>query len=975
MKFLRLCFVLLIYLFSCGILAQAQSKLLWPSITQETRPWTRWWWHGSAVTKEGLTAEMEAYKKAGLGGLEITPIYGVYGTEKQFVNYLTPQWTELLMHTFKEAARLDLGIDMATGTGWPFGGPWVSDTDACKNLAFKTFTLREGEKLKEPVFFMQQAFVRAVGNQIYEVHDAASDEVAKGTGKDPLLSDKKKITIDQLVDPISENKNLQALALDQVRFEKPLPLQTLIAYNDAGKTLDLTSKINDKGVLDWTAPAGNWKLYAVFSGSHGKMVERAGPGGEGNVIDHFSAQALKNYLQHFDSAFKGQDLSFLRAFFNDSYEVDDAQGAADWTPALFDEFKKRRGYDLKEHLPALFAQDDEENNNRILCDYRETISELVLENFTMQWKAWAHKNKAIVRNQAHGSPANILDLYATVDIPEIEGVEPLRIKMASSAGNVTGKKLVSSESATWLNEHFESNLSDIKIAVDRFLLHGVNHIFFHGTSYSPPGDPWPGWLFYASVHANPRNSLWPHFGALNKYIERSQSLLQNSKPDNDVLLYYPIFERFSTPGEELIEHFDGVGAQFDSTAFKAAAELMLKQGYTYDYISDKQLEKARVEKESLKTEGNSTYKAIVLPRCKFIPLSTFKKIMSMAEEGATVIAFEGLPSSISGYNNLEADRKSFNDLTARLEGIKFGNEIKSVPVGKGRIVLGNDLEKLLNFAKARKENLVGQGIQFIRKKTSESQTLYFISNGETAFEGWLALQAKGEAGALYDPMTGNIGIAKTRKSAQGNLEVFVQLKSMETLFIEVHPKTPAGLPFVYHSGIGESLDLSGNWNLTFTEGGPQLPPPVTSTSLTSWSAFTDPQYQNFSGSATYTLSFQKPKHKSSIWLLDLGVVKESAEVIINGKSLGVLLGPAFHIYVDDSALKEQNTLEVKVCNLMANRIAYMDREQIFWKKFYNVNFPSRKAENRKNGIFTSAHWKPRPSGLMGPVRLIPVALR
>ena len=102
--------------------------------------------NGSAVTKEGLTKEMEAYKKAGLGGLEITPIYGVYGTEKQFVNYLSPQWMDLLRHTLREAERLDMGIDMATGTGWPFGGPWVSLEDACKNMEFKTYELKAGQK-------------------------------------------------------------------------------------------------------------------------------------------------------------------------------------------------------------------------------------------------------------------------------------------------------------------------------------------------------------------------------------------------------------------------------------------------------------------------------------------------------------------------------------------------------------------------------------------------------------------------------------------------------------------------------------------------------------------------------------------------------------------------------------------------------------------------------------------------------------
>jgi hypothetical protein len=120
------------------------------------------------------------------------------------------------------------------------------------------------------------------------------------------------------------------------------------------------------------------------------------------------------------------------------------------------------------------------------------------------------------------------------------------------------------------------------------------------------------------------------------------------------------------------------------------------------------------------------------------------------------------------------------------------------------------------------------------------------------------------------------------------------------------------------------------------------------------------------------MNFKKPVQHATSWLLDLGVVRESAEVVVNGKSLGVLLGPTFRVYIDDSTLKEENVLEIKVCNLMANRIAYMDQKEIFWKKFYNVNFPSRKAENRKDGIFTAAQWKSRESGLLGPVQLTPV---
>jgi hypothetical protein len=965
--------ILAITLTSTSVLpVVGQSKNFeWPAANRETKPWSRWWWHGSAVTKEGITAEMEAYKKAGLGGLEITPIYGVYGKEEQFVDYLTPQWMELLIHTMKEAERLDMGIDMATGTGWPFGGPWVDDSDACKNLEHKVYDLSAGESLEEKIFFVQEPFVRAVGSQIYEVHDTTiSKESVAGTLKEPLQSGKPEMRIDDLVEPVAANKNLQALALDQVKFKKPLPLQALMAYSDSGRILDLTSKVDKAGVLDWVAPEGYWKLYAVFMGWHGKMVERAGPGGEGNVIDHFSAPALGNYLARFDKAFENYNLSSLRAFFNDSYEVDDARGNADWTPLLFEEFKKRRGYDLKSHLPALFRQDVSDLNERVLCDYRETISELVLENFTFRWKKWAHGKNALVRNQAHGSPSNILDLYATVDIPEIEGVEALRIKMATSAGNVTGKKLISSESATWLNEHFESSLSDIKTAVDRFMVQGVNHIFYHGTCYSPPDEPWPGWLFYAAVHLNPRNSLWPHFGALNKYIERSQSLLQNSAPDNDVLLYYPIYDRFSTPGEEMIEHFDAVGPQFESTAFKQAAEKMLADGYAFDYISDKQLGQTNFENGDLVTEGKRGYKTVVIPHCKYIPVATLRKIWSLAESGATVVFYDGLPSSFNGYANMEENKKLFDALIEKIRPLQL-EKAKEKKLGLGKLLIGSDLELLLGYASARREKMVHSGLQFLRKKGQDNSTIYFIVNNDKFFDGWIPLEAMGKSGILYNPMTGEVGRGETRESASGKLEVRLQMQPAETLIVKVSPGRRDDVPYFYHKKLGNPLDISGPWQISFDEGGPEVPPDQTINVLASWTTLANPVNRSFSGTATYRTMFEKPRQKTSLWILDLGNVKESAEVILNGKSMGIVLGPMYRVNVPDTLLQNTNTLEVKVANLMANHIAYLDQHQIFWKKFYNVNFPARRAENRRNGLFDAGHWQPKPSGLIGPVILIP----
>ncbi len=947
---------------TCNAQTPAGEVQTWPTITYENKPWTRWWWHGSTVTKEGITAELEAFKAVGLGGVEITPIYGVYGYENKFINYLSPEWVELLMHVLKEGERLGIGVDMATGTGWPFGGPWVSDEDACKNFRYKMYNVNAGSSLQEKVEYIQEPLLRTVGNFLYEVN-ASPDGVRQNssTDKEPVnLIDVKSLKVSDLVQPIAENKNLQALAIDQVQFERPIPLKVLMAYGDKGKILDLTKNVDSSGKLNWTAPSGKWKLYAIFEGWHGKMVERAGPGGEGNVIDHFSSKALKNYLHRFDSALEKQNINSLRAFFNDSYEVDDAKGTANWTPELFEEFKKRRGYDLREYLPELLSEESSDANNRVLCDYRETISELVLHNFTKPWKEWAHTKSAMVRNQAHGSPSNILDLYTVVDIPEIEGIEPLRIKMASSAGNVSGKKLVSAEAATWLNEHFESNLADVKVALDRFMLHGVNHLVYHGTAYSPRNEPWPGWLFYAAVHFNDRNPFWNDFDALNEYVSRCQSFLQNSISDNDVLLYYPIYDRFSTKGPEMIEHFDGVGKQFEGTSFARSATEMLQRGYSFDYISDNQILQLKAERTRLTTAGNATYKTIVVPHCKYIPIKTFEKLNQLAKDGAFIIFHDGLPESFSGFSSKENE--------ARFQKIK--SELNNTS-SRRNVLVGDKLEDLLEKSKIKRESFVDEGIHYIRKKDSHNQILYFINNTtERDFAGWIPLNASAKSISLFNPMNGNSGLAQVQSIKNGKTKIYIQLKRQQSLIIKTTESTSQKEAFPFYNLSDTPVLLNKKWKVQFVAGGPTLPKPLEMDTLTSWTNLNEKTYKSFSGRARYESSFDKPKSDATHWLLDLGAVKESADVFLNGDSIGTLIGPNYSLVIPSHKFQIQNKLEVVVSNLMANRIADMDANKIFWKKFYNVNFPARKPENRKNGLFDASAWAPKPSGLIGPVQLI-----
>jgi hypothetical protein len=921
------------------------SQLQWPAITNTSKPWTRWWWEGSAVDKKDLTWNLEQYQKAGLGGVEITPIYGVYGYEKQFINFLSPQWMDVFGHTLSESKRLGLGVDLANATGWPFGGPWVKDEDASKTVYYKTYFVSGGDQVKDLIEYKQDAWVRTANNKPAYIKD--------------------------IKEPPSANNNLQDLALDQIVYPGNLPLQTLMAYSDNGSVLDLTSNVDKSGKLNWTAPQGKWILYALFVGLHGKMVERGAPGGEGYAIDHFSSKAATDYFKKFDDAFKGKDISYLRAFFNDSYEVDDARGQANWTPNFFDEFKKRRGYDLKHYLPALFGKDNADKNARVLFDYRSTIDELLLEHFTQQWKKWGTTKGALVRNQSHGSPANTLDLYDAVDIPETEGTDILRFKFATSAANVSGKPLASSESCTWLNEHFMSSWGDVKKAIDLYFLGGVNHIFYHGTEYSPKDAPWPGWLFYAAVHFQPTNPQYKDFGTLNNYITRVQSFLQKGRPDNDVLLYYPLIDRYSEPGRDLLQHFDGMERNFEGTGFEHVSKWMLENGYGFDFFSDRQLQKFKNVGVAIQTGGNN-YQVVLLPANKLISTESFNKLLAIAKNGATVLVYKNLPVDVPGLNDLDQRRKTFQNLISQLS-FKEDGKIKKARIGKGAFLVSDDLTALMDTAKVRRENVSEKGLSFIRRKNNDG-TVYFINNrADKAIDEWISLSANANYVALFEPMFGKTGLAKWRK-AGNNIEVRLQLQPYESIIVQTYNTKKTAKEFAYTKTSSSSMEINNKWAIEFLTGGPVLPQKQTVDKPGSWTDLNGDDVKNFSGTAKYTTNFEKPNDNAKAYLLSLGTVHETAEVFLNGKRLATLVGPNFQTMISPSDLKQNNQLEIVVANLMANRISYMDRNNLPWKIFYNTNMPARKRENvGKNGLFDASSWKPVPSGLLGPVTLTPMS--
>ncbi|MGB3006006.1 MAG: glycosyl hydrolase [Chitinophagaceae bacterium] len=933
--------------FALALSLTATSQIKWPAITQQTKPWTRWWWEGSAVDKPNLTAAMQLYQQAGLGGLEITPIYGVKGAENKFIDFLSPKWMEMLLHTLAEGKRLNLGIDMATGTGWPFGGPWVEEKDASKYVAPKIYTLNGGEMLKDTIQYRQESFVRTANG--------------------------KPLKVEQVLSPVSANKDLQAMALDQVRFDVMLPLQLVMAYDEKGIVVDVTKNVIN-GKLKWTAPAGKWRIVALFQGLHGKMVERAAPGGEGNVIDHFNAQALKNYLTKFDKAFSGKNISSLRSFFNDSYEVDDARGQSNWTPDFFNEFKSRRGYDLKNELPSFFSMDSPDRYKRVLYDYRETISDLLLEKFTQPWHDWAKAKGKLIRNQSHGSPANILDLYATIDIPETEGTNLTRFKFATSSAHVMNKPLASAEAATWLNDHFLSSLGDVKLILDKYFLGGVNHIFYHGTNYSPQNEPFPGWLFYAAVHFTPQNPFWKDFGTLNAYAARCQSFLQAGKPGNDVLLYFPFADRNNLPSRGgMLHHYDGMEG-FEGTSFNKSAEEMLELGYSWDLISDKQIQLLNFENKKIKAPGGD-YQTIVLSGVKFLPLATLQKLVSLTNEGATVIFHDGVPKMVPGLSDIENKQKQYDALLAQLKFETTSAEgVNKAASEKGFFWEGKELKYLLANANIRSEEFLSdKKLQFIRRKITGGEYYFITNSGKDNFNDWVLLNTPLQHAVLFDPMLQRSGIAKTRQGDNNTMDIYLQLAPGESCVIQTGATKYTGTIFPYTEKAGDVIAINGEWNLIFLSGGPVLPKAKKVSALKSWTDLWIDGAMEFSGTAQYVINFNKPAASADLWLLDLGAVNESATIILNGKKIATLIGPSYSVTIPGALLKPVNQLQVIVTNGMANRIIDLDKKGVQWKKFYNINMSARLAENRgADGLFTTLKWSPKPSGLLGPVSITPL---
>ena len=562
-----------------------------------------------------------------------------------------------------------------------------------------------------------------------------------------------------------------------------------------------------------------------------------------------------------------------------------------------------------------------------------------LRNFTQQWTDWAHSHGSITRNQAHGSPANLIDCYAAVDIPEIEGfglsefgIKGLRkdpgktrkndsdfsmLKYAPSAAHICGKPFTSSETFTWLTEHFRTSLSQLKPDIDLMFCAGVNHMFFHGTCYSPKNDPWPGWKFYASIDMSPTNSIWRDAPYFMQYVERCQSFLQWGQPDNDFLVYLPVRDMWKKQPEKLLMQFSIHAMGKLAPEFIQSILDIEHAGFDCDYISEKYILTTSYKDGMLETAAGTRYKGLVIPGSGEMPQHVKAHIDELKAQGAHII-----------YGTKASDLQA----AAKPEAMKTECGLKAI----------------------RRSNATGYH--------------YFIVNlSPEDIHDHLPLAVDYKDAAWFNPLNGDILPADF-----DNEGIDICLRSGESMILQTYdsatiskPKEISKASFSKQEN-QKVIELTGSWKLSFTEEAPKVTKTFTLDKLQTWESLDDDSAKVTMGTGIYTTQVKLSKADiRTPWMIDLGDVRESARVYINGQMIGCAWAVPFILDCRNALKAGQNEIRIEVTNLPANRIADYDRKGIKWRKMEEINVVDI---NYKRTTYDQ--WELVPSGLNSQVRLI-----
>ncbi|MCH7226477.1 glycosyl hydrolase [Haloferula sp. A504] len=919
-----------------------------------------WWWLNGNVTEEAISRDLEAMKAKGFSGALIFDADGSSQRGNARVPagpvFGSPEWTALFIHACQEAKRLGLELSLNIQSGWNLGGPRVSAAESSQHLVWSsTEVLGPGPidvQLPKP---KHRDFYRDI------------TVLALPLGS-PEGTPVKIHPVENL--PLKSSTRELGMSAPDCRFL----LETKAAepgewHIPKDRIVQLGDRMDAGGRLQWQVPtAERWVILRIGHEPTGAHVSTHSEGWGGRVLDYLSPAALDAYWKrNIDPLFKAIGPlagTTMRYVHTDSWEG----GGMNWTPGFDTAFAGKRGYDPLPWLAVVagYIVEDRETSNAFLADFRKTIGDLVAGHYARLATLSAGYGMGTHPECSgpHAGPLDGLKNYGRSELMMSEFWSPsphrpkpdnrFYVKQASSAAHTYGKPLVGAEGFTTIGPHWnDTPWSDMKPSFDTEFCAGLNLVFNHTFTCSPEEMGLPGQEYFAGTHFNPQVTWWEESTPFIDYLRRCQYLGQQGRFVADVLHYYG-------------DHIPNV---FGRKGHDPAGAL---PGYDYDVLSEELLlSSLAVENGRLVLPSGMSYRLLSLPDHRVLSPGALEKVDALVRAGATVLGPK--PSRMVSLEGGENERRYFQRLADGLWGAGDPGPKGMREVDGGRVGWG-----VTAAAQLQADGVPPDAELTLADGSPAPDTdwiHYRIDGADVYFIAELAgrprkiearFRVTGRTPELWDATDGSVREASSFTIDDHQTTLPIDLGAYDSLFLvfrdpatarqrDADPNRPVW---------SEAYRFSGPWKVTFdpARGGPAEA--VDFARLTDWIEDDDPAIRNYSGKATYRTSFEAPAEVADLPLaIELGEVRSVgiARVTLNGTDLGLAWRPPFRLELGDALKPGKNRLEVMVVNSWHNRVM-ADEALPQDKRFTRTNI-----RVEKKGRFA---WKPEPSGLIGPVRVV-----
>ena len=963
----------------------------------EYRPGVYWYFMDGNQTREAMTTDLRAMHDAGLRKALFLEVN--IGVPRGPVDFMSEQWQDNFTHAVHTADTLGMEIILGTGPGWSgSGGPWIEPSLSMQHLrtssvevqgpAVFTGILPVPEPRTPGRFAGLSDTLARLRQEWYADVAVLAFPTPKETNP-PELLDIKNLNETQ---PYSIWKHVPRFIESKADYPEPPASATI----DPDHFMDLTSRLQPDGTLEWDVPEGNWTIMRFAARSTGATTRPAPTPGHGFETDKFNPEAFAYHFQQFhqkllDKIGPRRAGSGWTGLHLDSWEM----SSQNWSANFRDEFQKRRGYDPQPFFPAYTGLliDSREKTERFLWDLRKTAQELVIENYAHVIRNHAHNHGMDYSNQPYDmNPAGDIELGSVADIISCEfwteGPETVYSCVeAVSIAHTMGRQVVRAEAFT-SNAGYHHNPADMKNQTDWAFAMGINDFIFHTYQHQPLGTegPKPGMAMGPhGVNWHRNQTFWPMVKPYHDYIARCGYMLRKGTTVADILYMIP----------------EGAPHIFYPPADAMTSNDMLrdKKEYNFDAVSPGILTRqATVKDGKIVFPGGTSYRILVLPLYETMTPELLAKLAELIREGITVVGVP--PRKSPGLTNYPECDNEVASIAASIWGDEVPpNQVTERKIGKGRIVWGGEVtlpynneslypsyESTSTFLRKRDIKPAFESsvpIRFHHRQT-EDFDIFFVSNknADTVYTDCI-FRTKGSAPELWDPVTGEKHPLPQFTNHDEKVSLPLKFFGFQSYFILFHRKNA----LVDYSQNNENFPaeesfflLEGPWEVTFDPewGGPEKT--VTFDKLNLWNTHENEEIKYYSGEATYRKKFNLPTNitDDSRILIDIGRVHKLAQVKLNGEDLGIVWTSPFRIDATGKLKSSDNLLEIKVVNTWVNRLIgdqqpdNKNARELHWESGLLAGI--KHSAGRYTFTTLSGHYNAdsplQESGLEGPVRVL-----